>query len=134
MFRKIKNFLYTLVTGSVTMLLSACYGPVVQDRVGHITIPNTLNFHVLVQDTNNQPISGIELSSVSNSTTNAISTTHSYSDGNAVVYLPLTNNEEYISNYSIILTDVDGTSNLGQFSSKTVLLDGRYSYTVTLTN
>lgn len=133
MLRKLKNILYTLVTGSFTMLLSACYGPVVNDR--EVPKSDVLGGdHVIrVYDESNQPINGISVQCLDNVSSNLLVNSSTSVDGISVIPSAANGTNLGDSNCSLVLMDVDGTNKGGLFRSTNFTMDGRYIYYITMT-
>jgi hypothetical protein len=101
-----KTFFY-LVTGTFTMILSSCYGGGIATPLDQTTLK--------MQDSKGDSITGLECDLYTSGSTNIIS--EQFSDTNGTVVLNLSS---AISDYYVTISDVDGTSNFGEFQTTNV--------------
>ena len=106
-----------IITGTVSMVLAACYGT-----------PMDIEGYKWVQVTNedNEPIEGLELKLMKDSTLETVKTN---ADGVSEFYGVY---ESETEDYSIEITDIDGEENGGLFENKTVDITQATDYSVKL--
>lgn len=117
---KIKNFLWLIAAGSLSVLLAACYG---------VTAEMQKIKTVRATDNSGNPIPNLQLSLSYNSELVETTRTDSTGVGGFEFY-----SDEKLDNYTVTVEDVDGEENLGEFSSQTLSLQETtdlYDITVT---
>ncbi|MGC9366173.1 MAG: hypothetical protein ACP5FK_03910 [bacterium] len=117
---KIKNFLWLIAAGSLSVFLAACYG---------VTAEMQKIKTVRVTDNSGNPIPNLQLSLCYNTELVKTTRTDSAGVGGFEFY-----SDEELDNYTLTVEDVDGEENLGEFSSQKLSLQETtdlYDITVT---
>lgn len=125
MLGKLKKFLFLLTAGGFSLILAACYGAPMENPDGL----STLGKNCSAKDASNNPIPGlrVQLNRYGISTGQALTDTngstsfHFFPDGSAAV-----------SN-QLIIEDIDGASNLGDFKTVTNALNDTGDETISVT-
>lgn len=107
---KLRNLLKVLITGSLTMILQACYGIVAPTRhlVGKVVVKNSKD----------QKIPGIKVSYklIYDNVESTSWTESGHTDSDGVLEYDVDLNED--EKLYLKIEDVDGTENLGDFKTK----------------
>ena len=101
----IKKYLNLVLTGSVSVVFAACYGPPME-----LENPKQVN----AKDNNDNAIPGLKVTLYEN----RMQIDEQFTDENGSVVFHFPQNEKYL--YKAKVEDVDGTDNLGDFQTKEV--------------
>lgn len=121
MFSKLKKLLFLLAAGSCTLLLSACYGVMVEPVFIYKKNFNT-------KDPSGSPIPGLRVRYYKNGYLDKELMT----DTNGTTFVGVYSDDIQATN-QFVIDDIDGTNNLGSFQSFTTNLNKAGDETVDIT-